>query len=193
MTTTHDDARGFSQIEVLVAMFLLTGALLGLAQVFLLGLAHNSTSSAGLVAREKAREAVESVHAARDARTVEWRQIRNATARMCPGVNQPPGWDGAGGLFVDGEQPDGLHVAGADGLVNTEGDEDGPLERVAHPGPDGLFGTNDDFRQELREYDREVWICDRSLSLREIRVTVTYRVGSIQQRYQLVTYVSNYS
>ena len=45
----------------------------------------------------------------------------------------------------------------------------------------------------MREYDREIWICDRSLSLREIRVTITYRVGSLQRRYELVTYVSNYS
>ncbi len=187
------DERGFSLLEVLVSMLLLTGALLALAQVFTLGLAHASTSSANLVAREKAREAVESVHSARDTRALTWGQIRNATARMCPGIAQPPGWSNVGGAFIDGAQTDGLHQAGADGLVNTAGDEDEPLERITHLGHDGLEGTDDDWEQELREFQREVWICDHSNTLREVRVTVTYRVGSLQRRYRLTTYISNYS
>jgi type II secretory pathway pseudopilin PulG len=188
-----DDAAGFSLIEVLVSMLLLTGALLSLAQVFTLGLAHASTSSANLVAREKAREAVESVHSARDTRTVAWRQIRNATARMCPGVATPPGWIATGGLFIDGVQPGGLHLAGPDGLINTAGDENVPLERLHHLGGDGRINTADDYQQDLRDYEREIWICDQSLTLREVRVTVTYRVGNVQRRYRLTTYVSNYS
>lgn len=187
------DTAGFSLIEVLVSMLLLTGALLALAQVFTLGLAHASTSSANLVAREKAREAIESVHSARDTRTIAWRQIRNATARMCPGVATPPGWTATGGLFIDGAQPGGLHLAGPDGLINTAGDEDVPLERIRHLGADGRMNTADDYQQDLRDYEREVWICDQSLTLREVRVTVTYRVGNVQRRYRLTTYVSNYS
>lgn len=185
--------QGFSLLEVLVSMLLLTGGLLGLAQVFLLGMAHASTSSANLVAREKAREAIESVHTARDTRTITWNQIRNATARMCEGVDEPSGWNSTPGTFIDGPQPGGLHEAGPDGLVNTPGDEELPLELVRHFGDDGIPNTDDDWEQELTQYSREIWICDHSTSLREIRVTIDYRVGSITRQYRLATFISNYS
>ena len=189
---TSADA-GFSLLEVLVAMLLMTGTLLGLGQVFLLGMTHASTSGANLIAREKAREAVESVHTARDTRLLAWSQIRNAAApRMCDGIAAPAGWDAATeGVFLAGEQAGGLRTAGPDGLVNTA--DDGAMEQIVTPGADGLIGTADDFAQGLNNYWREVWICDRSNALREIRVTVRYRVGSIERVYRLTTYISNYS
>ena len=72
-------------------------------------MAHLSGVVGRLIAREKAREAVESVHSARDMRVITWAQIRN--------VQQ-------GGVFLAGAQP--LRTAGADGLVNTA--DDGALE-----------------------------------------------------------------
>ena len=74
---------GFSLIEVVVAMSLLMVGLLGLAQVFYFGLAIVGTSSAQLIAREKAREAIESVHTARDTRVITW--------AADPQRRQPPG------------------------------------------------------------------------------------------------------
>jgi len=192
-TRNRHQESGFSLLEVMISMLLLTGVLLSLGQVFMLGMAHASTSSANLIAREKAREAVESVHTARDTRTIPWNQIRNETARMCPGVAVPNGWDATPGVFVDGEQAGGLHVSGPDGLINTAGDDGLPLENVLHLGADGLPNTADDWSEEMASYGREVWICDHSNSLREIRVTVRYRVGSITRDYRLTTYISNYS
>ena len=189
---THGE-RGFSMLEVLVSMLLLTTALLGLGQAFMLGMLHASASSPNLVAREKAREAVESVHTARDTRTIAWAQIRNETPRMCPGVAEPAGWTNVAGVFIDGEQPDGLHQAGEDGLINTAGDEQEPLETIRHIGPDGIPATADDIEQPLQQYTREVWICDHSNSLREIRVAVRFRIGGIDRTYRLTTYISNYS
>ncbi len=185
--------RGFSILEVLVSMLLLTGALLGLAQAFTLGMAHVSTSSANLIAREKAREAVESVHTARDTRQLTWNQIRNAAApRLCPGVPLPDGWNSTTvGVFIDGEQAGGLRLPGTDGLVNTADDDD--VEVIAHPGADGIIGTADDREEPLSQYWREIWICDRSNSLREVRVSVRYQVGSITRTYRLTTFISNYS
>lgn len=192
-TTRRNPEQGFSILEVLVSMLLLTGVLLGLGHVFLLGMAHASTSSANLIAREKAREAVESVHTARDTRTIPWAGIRNVTPRMCPGVAAPNGWDNTPGVFIDGVQGGGLRESGPDGLINTAGDENLPLERIRHLGADGLPNTPDDWFEQMSEYEREVWICDHSNSLREIRVTVRYRVGSIERDYVLTTYISNYS
>ena len=60
-------------------------------------------------------------------------------------------------------------------------------------GPDGLRGTPDDTEQPLSQFSREIWICDHSNSLREIQVTVDFRVGNLTRQYRLTTYISNYS
>jgi prepilin-type N-terminal cleavage/methylation domain-containing protein len=184
---------GFSLVEVLVSMLLLTSSLMGIAQVFMVGMTHASASSPNLIAREKAREAIESVHTARDTRTITWSRIRNVTARVCPGVPVPAGWINTPGVFVNGAQAGGLHAPGPDGLVNTAGDEAEPLEAVQHLGGDGIRGSADDWTQDMSQYTREIWICDHSNALREVRVSVRYRIGAIERTYRLTTFVSNYS
>jgi len=187
------DESGFSLLEALVALLLLSTAMLGLAQVFVMGMSNVSTSSANLIAREKAREAIESVHTARDTRVLAWHEIRNdATPRMCQGVAQPTGWNSTTpGVFLEGEQAGGLLTPGADGLVNTA--DDGDVEVIRHPGPDGEAGTADDREESLTQYWRQIEICDLSNSLRQVRVSVRYRVGAIERTYRLTTFISNYS
>jgi hypothetical protein len=178
---TVDPARegGFSLAEAVVAMAVLAFALLGLAQVFVVGMTHLSTSSANLVAREKAREAVESVHTARDTRTIRWDEVRNADE---------------GGVFVDGFQP--LRLPGVDGLVNTADDANEDIEQLRTPGPDGVLGTADDVLTPLEGFERQVEILELdpvNTDLREIRVTIRYRVGNIERDYVLRTYISSFS
>jgi prepilin-type N-terminal cleavage/methylation domain-containing protein len=182
LTTANDGGAegGFSLIETLIAMAILATGLLGLAGVFALGMAHLAGSSEGLVAREKAREAVESVHTARDTRVITWAQIRNVAA---------------GGVFLDGAQP--LRTAGADGLVNTA--DDGPLEASLIPGPDNVLGTADDVEIPLEAYTRQIEISDIvtggavNPSLRQLRVTIRYKVGQTNRSYVLTTFVSSIS
>ncbi|MBL8141977.1 MAG: prepilin-type N-terminal cleavage/methylation domain-containing protein [Acidobacteria bacterium] len=176
-TTRHDD--GFTLIESLIAMAVLSFGLLGLAQAFYLGMQHMSTSSANLVAREKAREAIESVHSARDTRTITWAQIRNVAD---------------GGVFLDGDQP--LNAAGADGLVNTADDEDAGIERPRSPGPNGILGDDDDEFTPLTNFQRSIQILELdpvNPDLREVQVTITYTVGPQQRTYQLRTFISAFS
>ena len=96
---------GFSLIEVLIAMLVLTGGVLSLLGVIALGVQTVAASSPMLIAREKAREAVESVHAARDTGELAWSRIHNVAN---------------GGVFLAGMQD--LRLPGADGLVNTADD-----------------------------------------------------------------------
>jgi type II secretory pathway pseudopilin PulG len=171
---------GFSLIETLIAMGILATGLLSLAAVFAMGLNHLRGSSASLIAREKAREAVESVHTARDMRIITWAQIRNAAN---------------GGVFLDGAQP--LRRAGDDGLVGTA--DDGDLEVSLAPGADNILGTDDDIETPLDTYTRTIAISDimnngtPNPSLRRLVVTINYRVGSSQRTYTLTTAISRIS
>lgn len=170
---------GFTLVEALIAMTILSVGLMGLAQAFYLGMQHMSTSSANLVAREKAREAVESVHSARDTRTIDWSEIRNVSD---------------GGMFLDGVQP--LNASGADGLVNTADDEEAGLEHQVNPGPNGVLGDDDDDAIPLTNFQREIQILELNPvnpDLREMRVTIAYTVGSQQRTYTLRTFISAFS
>jgi prepilin-type N-terminal cleavage/methylation domain-containing protein len=181
---------GFSLIELMVALSILMVGLLGMAQVFYFGLAIVSTSSAQLIAREKAREAIESVHTARDTRVITWAQIRNVGAPDCS-TWPTTATNGGGGVFTTAEHP--LLAAGADGLVATADD----AGQEATPGPDNILGTADDI--PLYGFRRQIAICDipGNPSLRQIAVTIRYKgsnaVGRFDRSYTLVTYISSFS
>jgi len=180
---------GFSLIELMVALSLLMVGLLGLAQVFYFGLSIVSTSSAQLIAREKAREAIESVHTARDTRVITWAQIRNAGMPDCSAW--PTTTANGGGTFTTAEHP--LLAAGPDGLVATADD----TGQEVTPGPDNTLGTADDI--PLEGFRRQIVICDinGNANLRQIAVTIRYKgsraVGLPNRTYTLVTYISSFS
>ena len=173
---------GFTLMEVVIAMSIMSVALLSLVGVFATGLQRVGSSSNQLIAREKAREAIESVHAARDTGRLSWGSIRNVAD---------------GGIFLAGAQP--LKQPGTDGIVNTA--DDGSLETVVKPGPDGLLGTADDETTELSNFTREIVISPLNFpntttvnpSLRQITVNIRYLVDSAWRTYSLTTYVSSFS
>jgi prepilin-type N-terminal cleavage/methylation domain-containing protein len=180
---------GFSLIELMVALSMLMVGLLGLAQVFYFGLSIVGTSSAQLIAREKAREAIESVHTARDTRVITWAQIRNAGAPDCSAW--PTTTANGGGAFTTAEHP--LLAAGSDGLVGTADD----TGQEATPGPDNTLGTADDI--PLVGFRRQIVICDitGNPNLRQIAVTIRFKgsnaIGIRDRSYTLVTYISSFS
>jgi hypothetical protein len=175
---------GFSLIEVMVATLVLTVGLLALVGAMALALNTVAASTPMLIAREKAREAVESVHTARDTGELAWNRIQNVAN---------------GGDFLDGLQD--LRMPGDDGLVNTA--DDGEIEELREPGPDGLLDTSDDGVTVLAPtlYQREIAITPLTLdgtetvnpNLRQIVVTVRYRVFGAWRNYTLTTFVSAYS
>ena len=172
---------GFSLIEVVVATGILAAGLLSLAGVFSLGMLHMAGSTPGLIAREKAREAVESVHTARDTVDLPWPRIQNVPA---PGV------------FLTGAQP--MYKAGLDGLVNTADDVTAGVETQA--GNDNLINTTDDIA--LTDFTREIQITNLYVdgsttvvnpNLRQIKVIIKYKVGGNWRTYTLTTYISSFS
>jgi hypothetical protein len=179
---THASS-GFSLVETIVATGILATGLLSLAAVFGLGMRHLAGSTPGLIAREKAREAVESVHTARDTGDLAWAKIRNVAA---------------GGVFLAGPQP--LKYTGLDGLVNTA-DDPSTIETMRTPGPDKILGNSDDLYVPLTDFNREIQITDMMLdsnpnlvnaNLRQIKVIVNYKVAGGWRAYTLTTYVSSF-
>ena len=173
-SVTAPREQGFSLVETVVAIGILSVAALGMAGVFTQGMQRTLSSPGELVATQKAAEAVESVFSARDSHSIAWAQLRN---------------ESHGGIFLDGPQP--LRVPGPDGVVNTH--DDGAVESVDLPGPDQQLGTSDDVTQTLDGFTREIRITDLSDDLRSITVTVTYKAGPQTRTYSITAYISTWA
>ena len=165
---------GFTLIETIFALAIMTTGLLGLAGIFSYGMQSLNTGDELLIAKEKATEGIESVFMSRDTLKITWSQVRNQAA---------------GGVFLNGEQ--GVKHAGPDGMVNTA--DDGAVEVIILPGSDGLMGTADDDTVALTGYSREIEITDLNPNLRQIRVIVKYPYGDSQREYELLTYISAFA
>ena len=110
MQTHIQQESGFSLVETIISMGVLTVGAIGMAAVFAQGLQSTQTSPNELLATQKAAESIESVFSARDSRTLTWAQIRNTAD---------------GGIFL-GTETD-MNLAGADGILQT-GDNGETLE-----------------------------------------------------------------
>ncbi len=183
--TRVSSEEGFSLVEVVISAGILATGLLALAGYMAYGLANVSGSSFAVLAREKAREAVESVHTARDTGRLTWSKIQNDTQ--------------TGGVFKATFED--LTTPGADGLVNTS--DDGAIEELRSPGADGTLGNTDDVRQPLKNFKRQILITNLmrdgensdevNPNLRKITVTIKYTVQGVERSYVITTYVSSYS
>jgi hypothetical protein len=172
-------AKGFSLIETVIAIGVLTTGVLGTAAVLVTGMANLSSSPTDVVVTQKAGQAIEAVFSARDSGKLTWGYIKN--------VSQ-------GGVFLDGLQS--MKLAGPDGLVNTADDAAQPIETTALPGPDQTPGTADDTSITLTAYKRQIEITEvagENGELRRIVVTITYVSAKVQREYKLVAFISAYS
>ncbi len=177
------DERGTSLIEVMIAMMVLVVGMLPLVGITAVAVKRAGESSPMLIAREKAREAIESVHTARDTGQLTWQRIQNTSA--------------TGGVFLVGAQS--IKVPGPDGLVNTA--DDGAVESVRSAGADGVLNTADDSVTTLSNYTREILITPLNYdgtnnlnpTLRQIQVIVRFRMQGAWQDYTITTYISSYS
>ena len=188
-------SKGFSLVETIVALGVLTTGILGAAAVLSAGMQNLSSSPADVVTTQKAAEAMEAVFSARQSGKLTWSQIKN--------VNGASGSDN--GIFLDGAKP--LNLPGADGLVNTADDTVAVgtticpavcwgVETVRLPGRDQFLNTADDQVTPLSTFTREILIRDvagEQGQLRSIVVTVKYKNGTTTRTYTLTTYISSYS
>ncbi len=173
--------RGFTLLETMIAILVLSIGVLGLAALLGNGLAFLNGSQADFIAQQKAAEAVECVFTARDTQTLSWAQIQNT---------------GSGGLFLAGAQP--MLDPGTDGLIGTSADSVANPSTIIYPGPDGILGTADDVIIQLSDsynMTRTITITNivNEPSVRQLQVTINYQSGRFTRSYTLTTYISQYS
>ncbi|MFZ0294744.1 MAG: prepilin-type N-terminal cleavage/methylation domain-containing protein [Candidatus Sulfotelmatobacter sp.] len=141
---------GFTLIEVMIAIFVMTIGLLAVMASFATALTATASSQEDLIARHKALDAMESIYTARNSQQLPFSSINNIAN---------------GGVFKSGAQQ--LLCAGPDGLVGTADDVactapdtgaacPGGVECLVLPGPDGILGTADDVTQGLGNFRRTI-------------------------------------
>jgi prepilin-type N-terminal cleavage/methylation domain-containing protein len=166
--------RGFSLIEVMIAMAVMAVGLCAVLATFATAIEATEWAQEDLIARHKALDAMESIYTARNSQQLPFSSINNTTAN-------PPG------VFVPGAQL--LLCAGTDGLVGTADDVactapdtgiacPGGVECLVLPGPDGILGTGDDVTQTLSNFTRtitfnQVFLPSGAVNANLMAVTIT--------------------
>jgi len=175
---------GFTLLEALIAIAILSFGILSLAAVYAQGIQVANMTQLDYIAEKKAEEAVETIFAARDSKILAWTNIRNVT-----------GAGGASdGVFLVGPQP--LLAAGPDGLYGTADDDAAnPTVVIVGPGPDKILGTNDDVTMSLKNMTRTIVIADvpSEPGLRQITITMNYTAGRMTRNYTLISYIAQFS
>jgi prepilin-type N-terminal cleavage/methylation domain-containing protein len=176
--------RGFSLLEVVISMAVLTVGLVSLLGVFGLAMASTQTSQQDMIAKQLANEALESIVTARNTSQVSWSQVQNIAN---------------GGIFMNGANP--IYLAGADGIVGTADDAVAGEQTLTEPGPDGIFGTSDDVSIPLTGYQRTILISpvydsqgNMVSTLRGVNITVQYTTtqAKLPKTYVLSSFISQY-
>jgi Tfp pilus assembly protein PilW len=165
---------GFSLVEFMVAMVVLMIGLLGTLALFSHTLVSLGFSEMNLVAKQKAREAIESIFTARDTAQVSFAQIQNVST---------------GGIFLDGFNS--MTTPGTDGLVGTS--DDGAVETMRLAGRNGILGDSDDDILPLNKFARQIAITTINGDMRQIIITIRYRtIGGVNRTYQIISYISRF-
>lgn len=192
--------RGFSLVEVVISMAILTVGLVSLLGVFGLAMASTLTTQEDMIAKQLANEAYESVLTARNTSQLTFDDIQNVNSTYCPvtGVTSCGIFVGTSATPTFGP----LYNAGADGIFGTADDSAAGEEVLTQPGPDGIYGTSDDVKLPLTQYQRAVQILpvydtNNNLvsSLRNVNVTVQYTTPQHTQpkTYVLNSYISQFN
>jgi prepilin-type N-terminal cleavage/methylation domain-containing protein len=180
--------RGFSLIEVLVAIVVLTVGMVSLLGVFGVAIATTQSAQEDQIAKQLANGAMETIFTARDTANVDWQQIQNTGSGTEPD-----------GIFQKDFQP--IYKAGKDGIYGTSDDAEDDPQTMTLPGPDGVLGTSDDQTVQLSNFQRKIEIIpvldsnkNPLANLRQINITIQYHVARTKalKNYLLSGYISQY-
>ena len=175
---------GFSYVDMMVAVTILMVGIMAMLSAITSGIVMTTTSQQHLAAKQYVQSTVESIFSARDidpsggGTQLSFDTIGNVGDSTIPG-----------GVFLSGEQPI-YQSPGRDGIVGTADDA---------AGPDGVLGSGDD-TPPVSGFTRQIEISnvpdpDRPgapISLRQIKVTISYVAGRARLSESMTTYAANY-
>ena len=173
--------QGFTLMEVLVSMFVLTIGLVSMLGVFATAMASTQSAQQDMIAKQMAQQAMETIFTARETANLTWDQIQNV------------GGAGSPGIFRTGLQS--IKQPGTDGIYGSINDGSSSPQTMTLPGPDGIVGTGDDIIVGLSNYQRSITILNTaSADLRSIAITVQYSIPTSRfpKTYVLSGFISQY-
>lgn len=188
ISKAHDSGqRGFTLVEVLISMVVLTIGLVSLLGIFAMAMAKTQSTQQDMIAKQVAQEAYEALFTARETSNISWAQIQNVGTGNVPD-----------GIFITGLQA--VRQAGVDGVIGTADDTGAPVQSMTLPGPDGIVGTSDDVNLPLSNFQRSIAITPvvsggiTSADLRTVTVTVQYYTpqSKFPKTYVLSGFISQY-
>jgi prepilin-type N-terminal cleavage/methylation domain-containing protein len=181
---SNSGQQGFTLLETLISMVVLTIGLVALLGVVGMAMTATQTSQEDMIAKKLAQETVESMYTARDTANITWSQIQNTSA----------------GIFLTGFQP--ISLAGPDGIVGTLDDAAAGPQTLTLPGPDGIYNTTDDVTVPLTNFTRSIAIAAvpnpatgaSYTNLRQLTVTIQYSTPQyrLPKQYVLTSFISQY-
>jgi prepilin-type N-terminal cleavage/methylation domain-containing protein len=173
-------AKGFTLIETMIAMAILSFGILSLAAVYSQGLRISNVNQVQFIAQQKAQQALESIYTARNTGYLSWAQIANVSGS---------------GVFLDNPQP--LYAPGPDGIVGTADDDASKPDGITTgPGPDRMLGTADDVITKLNPWmTRTIAIAPVTNfpNLKTITITINYKYEGRTYQFTLQSLISSYS
>jgi type II secretory pathway pseudopilin PulG len=186
--TGKQNESGFSLLETMIAIMVMTIGLLALIASFATAITATESAQEDLVARHKALDAMESIYTARNSQQEPFAALNNVAS---------------GGIFLSGAQP--LLCPGADGLVGTADDVPctapdtgaacpGGVECLVLPGADGVLGTGDDITQSLTNFTRTIAFTPVDLPSGAVNsnlIAVSITVSYIKPNWGLRSYTVN--
>jgi prepilin-type N-terminal cleavage/methylation domain-containing protein len=185
---------GFTLIEVMTSMAVLTIGLVSLLGVFGLATASTQISQQDMIAKQLANEALESIITARNTTQLGWDDIQNAGSSNCPNSGTS-----SCGIFLTGTNS--IYNSGADGIYGTGDDAAAGLEILREPGPDGEYWNANDILLPLTNYTRTIAIGSVTDSnnnpvstLRSVTITLQYTTARsrLPKTYVLNSFISQY-
>lgn len=177
---------GFTLLEVMISMVVLTIGLLSMLGVFGIAMASTQTSQQDSIAKQLANEALEGILTARETTNVTWGQIQNT---------------GSGGIFIPGFVP--IDCAGVDGIIGTVDDAACGPQILEQPGASGVYAGTcpPDVCYPLTNFSRSILIApvfdnlgNEIPTLRSITITIQYTTSQLKtpKQYVLTTFISQF-
>ena len=176
--------RGMSLIEVMIAGVVFMVGMLGTALMITWAFGNMKSAEEEAIAKQKARQIMESIYGARNSGQFSWPTINPY------GAPDPLG-SGIEGKFKTGWQA--MYNAGLDGVYGTDDDEASGIEVITME--NGKQRSLADFQRQITISDFKNTTTNETVgSLRQLKVEVRYPQGNsgLMSTYTIYSLISQY-